>query len=1178
MTTFTIRALLSVTVAVATLAAGLSARADDTELLVGPAVVPAVNQPNILFILDTSGSMSGAVRPAYNPSIDYPGTCRDDRIYWRLATGSPPNCSTDQWVPLAAFKCDAATANLNAKGRTVSSLRAAQWRSSSGVLIWRDLSTSNRNTTNYVECQEDQGVHGNGVDVTEVYAANNISGDTTIGPWNSTASSEIAWDSRRDYVFYTGNHVNYANVNISYWPTSQRSTRIEVMKSVLTEVLDDLTDVNVALMRYSNNAGEGSGDYRAQGGMVIHEMQSIETNRIPMQTSINGWVPSGMTPLSETLYEAHQYLSGSSVVWGNDSRISPAVAKPSVPASRTSDSNRYDSPMDVACQKTYIVFLTDGLPTADQSSNGDISSLVGEACEQSGDGACLINLSRYLFQSDLRSDVAGLQNVTSYWIGFDIASGAARLERTANEGGGEFFGAADTPELIEAITTIIEKIRFDSLSFTSPTVSVNAFNRTQNLNELYMSVFKPSTQYRWLGNIKKYRLRPDGTIIDADLVPAVDPSTGFFYTGARSYWSVGDDGANAAIGGAAGLMLSPGTRKIFSNLTSESGPLNEHLKELKASANLLMANTLVLGIPSTTAVTGRPAPADLVDWAYGYDVFDANDNGNLTEARADMGDPLHARPAAVIYGGPADNPDLTLYATTNDGMLHAIDAETGGELWAFMPRQLIGRLEQLSDDEDVTTRGYGLDSSVEVLRIDRNGNGEIEPEGTDIDGVNGVEDDEKDRVILFFGMRRGGSHYFALDVTERDAPQLLWRIGENDDWLATSDDEYLPGVGQTWSSPTVARVNVSGHAFTGNPDKFVLIFGGGYDTGQDKIAYQPDSVGNRVYMVDALSGKLLWRAGPTADTGAQLKLGKMVNAIPGEVRAVDLTGDGFVDRMYAGDLGGRVWRFDIRNGQVASSLVQGGVFASVGVGDSDPRPNASNRRFFYAPDIALIKRGSSNWINVAIGSGHREKPVTDQTAVNRFYSLRDYNMFTVIANNQYKDFCDAGETTPCHAIITDADPVDVTSDVNPSIPDYGPGWKLTLTLTGEKVLAESRTFQNQIYFTSFEPSVVSSDPASCSSRLGINRLYVVDAATGDPVENFDISVDGATDVSDRSRELVQRGTIAPEAIFVFPTPDPIPGNPNPPAVPPICLVGLESCGTGLLNPPVRTYWQQRGTN
>ena len=110
------------------------------------------------------------------------------------------------------------------------------------------------------------------------------------------------------------------------------------------------------------------------------------------------------------------------------------------------------------------------------------------------------------------------------------------------------------------------------------------------------------------------------------------------------------------------------------------------------------------------------------------------------------------------------------------------------------------------------------------------------------------------------------------------------------------------------------------------------------------------------------------------------------------------------------------------------------------------------------------------------------------------------------------------------------------------------------------------------------PTQVSTDPAACSTRFGINRLYVVDAATADPVENFDTTVAGATDASDRSKELAQRGTIAPEAIFVFPTPDADSSNPNPPAVPPICLVGLESCGTGLLNPPVRTYWQQRGTN
>ena len=62
----------------------------------------------------------------------------------------------------------------------------------------------------------------------------------------------------------------------------------------------------------------------------------------------------------------------------------------------------------------------------------------------------------------------------------------------------------------------------------------------------------------------------------------------------------------------------------------------------------------------------------------------------------------------------------------------------------------------------------------------------------------------------------------------------------------------------------------------------------------------------------------------------------MTNSIPGDVRAVDLTGDGFADRMYAADIGGRVWRFDIRNGQDASNLVKGGVFASLGVGDAPP--------------------------------------------------------------------------------------------------------------------------------------------------------------------------------------------------------------------------------------------------
>jgi len=138
----------------------------------------------------------------------------------------------------------------------------------------------------------------------------------------------------------------------------------------------------------------------------------------------------------------------------------------------------------------------------------------------------------------------------------------------------------------------------------------------------------------------------------------------------------------------------------------------------------------------------------------------------------------------------------------------------------------------------------------------------------------------------------------------------------------------------------------------------------------------------------------------------------MTNSIPGDVRVVDLSGDGFADRMYAADMGGRVWRFDIRNGQAAADLVWGGVFASLGNGDLAVKTDATkNRRFFYAPDVSLMKTGTTNFINVGIGSGHREKPITDVTVVNRFYSLRDFNVFSQVQSTQYKATCGTTEMT-----------------------------------------------------------------------------------------------------------------------------------------------------------------------
>ena len=212
---------------------------------------------------------------------------------------------------------------------------------------------------------------------------------------------------------------------------------------------------------------------------------------------------------------------------------------PSVTASRNSaDKTLYDSPADQDCQKNYIVFLTDGLPTQDNEANTPIESLpdfatmTGNAtCDGTeSNGKCTDDLSKWLHESDLRADRPGVQNVTSYWIGFgdDVASGTAFLEKIAQRGGGKYYSAADTAELTEAFSEIISKILEQTTTFTSPTVAVNAFNRTQNLNYLYMSVFKPATSYRWLGNIKKYQITPNGEIRDVNDNAAVDPNNGFF--------------------------------------------------------------------------------------------------------------------------------------------------------------------------------------------------------------------------------------------------------------------------------------------------------------------------------------------------------------------------------------------------------------------------------------------------------------------------------------------------------------------------------------------------------------------------------------------------------------------------------------------------------------------------
>lgn len=1110
-------------------------RADDTEIYRLNSNLSGSAQPNILFVLDTSGSMKSDVNtvPPFDPAVSYGGDCDLSRTYYRLGTGSGlPDCkNTQEWFLSANNQCNWSSPLLATTGLATTTF--AQYDDGTG--LWGPLQTATlARDTFSVECENDAGVHGHNTNNPGmVYAMDG-------GPWSALATQQIAWATQSSYTIYDGNYLNYATS-----PPTITKSRINILKDVTKLMLNSISGVNVGLMRFSNNHSGDPVETRAQGGMVIHEMADVTTARASMITAVDSLVASGFTPLSETLYEAGLYYQGLPVDFGLTSENGTGNPLPSVPASRRAlDQSLYQSPVEFSCQENFIVLITDGEPTADQDANARIegqpnfSTLVGPTCDGNAgtDGVCLDDQAAYLFNTDVSNSIAARQYVTTYTVGFTID--IPLLQETATDGGGKYFIADDAPSLTSALTQTILEILDTSATFTAPSISVNAFNRTRNLNDIFVSVFQSSGKEHWPGNLKKYALK-NGVIVDSLGNPAVDPNTGFFTATAQSFWSAGTDGDDVQLGGAARQLPNPTTRNVYTY--TGSFPVAAGGSALTAAANQVNTSnaalsTALLGIGNA----GDPAITDLVNWARGVDVTDEDGDGNVTETRFIMGDPMHAKPASVIYGGTAAVPDINdtvIYSATNDGYIHAIDMQSGTELWSFVPQALLPTLKELYVNAPTANKRYGLDGNMRTLTIDVNRNGIIES----IDG---------DRVYLYFGQRRGGRNYYALNVTDKNNPVLMWVKGMAD----------LPHLGQTWSSPTPARVNIAGASQ--NLRKHVLVFGGGYDPTQDNTSYSTDLFGNTIYMIDALSGDLLWWAGN--DPAADFTLPAMNNSIPGDVRVLDVDGDGLADRMYAADMGGRVLRFDIFNGKFASNLVTGGVFASLGAADLAAPTLADTRRFYSAPDTAIIAGSGQRFISLALGSGYRGHPLETGVA-DRFYALRDFNVLRQLSQLEYDAL----------APIADTDPllVDVTTDPAAMLPANTVGWKLSLMTTGEKVLAESRTFDSKIFFTTFSPSGTTS---GCAPSTGTNRLYAVNAVNASPF--IDLSQDGnlGNDVADRTRTL-KTGGIAPEVVFLFPSP----GDPNActgkQCTPdPECIIGLEVCNLGFDNDPIRTFWNQDG--
>ncbi|HKW84887.1 MAG TPA: hypothetical protein VJN68_14140, partial [Burkholderiaceae bacterium] len=410
---FAPRLLLTAVGALATMVAPPSF-ADDSEVFTSSSfTVGSGVRPNVLFIIDTSGSMDSDVL-LYDPTVTYTGTCDSAAIYWVQTTSTdstPPagTCTATKKINATANRCAALYAGMQQDGWYHGRFQQLVDDGS----YWQDL--VNSKPDNKIECAADMGVHGDLdpsiVDTGSNLYARNGSGTNRWG--RSTSAGQIVWASRSgskpQYSMYSGNYVNWINQTVA---SGRTKTRLQIVQEVASKTIDGLSGVNLGLMRYSRDA---------DGGMVTYPVSELTTaSKTAMKALINGYTAAGNTPLSETFFEAYHYLHGDNVDYGLDSTDNSGLF-PSVAGSRVNadiNSKKYDSPMDYSCQKTFIVYLTDGLPTSDTDANSDIQNLldnevddkgnkVGAKCDDKGpdgtdNGKCMVQLSGYMNRGDLR--------------------------------------------------------------------------------------------------------------------------------------------------------------------------------------------------------------------------------------------------------------------------------------------------------------------------------------------------------------------------------------------------------------------------------------------------------------------------------------------------------------------------------------------------------------------------------------------------------------------------------------------------------------------------------------------------------------------------------------------------------------------------------------------------------
>ena len=639
-------------------------------------------------------------------------------------------------------------------------------------------------------------------------------------------------------------------------------------------------------------------------------------------------IPSGGTPLRMALRQTGQYFEcRANDIFGSTSNTSPGNS---------------DCPVEPApagqCQQNYTILMTDGFWNSHNPGVGNTDDDGGNfAGGAFGDtfSDTLADVAMDYYQRDLHAslsddvpatnrDIARYlgsatpfetmhQHMQTYSVGFgvngqldadppdpstpfawpqavaDTVTTVDDLRHAAYNGRGQFLSAANPIQLVNAMQEI-----FDDIASATGTATAVAFN-TQEIESgtlVFRASFNTKTNE---GDLVAQQLNADGTI---------DPTI---------VWSAAEQ-LDSKINSSSDSRVIV-TYKNNGDATSTGIPFQ--WAELNTTQQGLLDTPQPTGVAASTNTFGDERLAYLRGQ---YQNEGSNGNNGEFRERADvggkLGDIVHSTPVFVgkpqflnrsggaypttslyadFVAAKANRPEVT-YVGANDGLLHAFNTSDGSELFAYVPDILMKDLSELTDPNYAHRFYVDLSPAINDVYF-------TPTRGTNAGALSW-------NTVLVGGLGAGGKGYYALNVTnpadldtEAEAKNnVMWEFSEADDGGVGNSD-----LGFTFSQPIITMSNLD----DGSGNKvWVAIFGNGYNS--------TSADGDSALYILRLDGGLdgVWT--PNVDffkvsTGygkAESADTHTPNGIGG-VRAVDINSDGTVDYVYAGDLQGNLYRFDL---------------------------------------------------------------------------------------------------------------------------------------------------------------------------------------------------------------------------------------------------------------------------